>query len=73
GVTGALRASDEDGLEMLCQLRVAQARRAGQQEESIRSLYQLRVAQDGWRGAQKRNLYKESSFSDLAEFFLARA
>ncbi|MCI74848.1 hypothetical protein A2U01_0096112, partial [Trifolium medium] len=40
-------ASAEDGLEMLCQLRVAQERmerRAGQQEESIRSLCHLRVA-----------------------------
>ncbi|MCI87211.1 hypothetical protein A2U01_0108492 [Trifolium medium] len=48
GVAGALRASAEDGLKMLCQLRVAQermARHASQQEESIRSLCHLCVAQ----------------------------
>ncbi|MCI78411.1 hypothetical protein A2U01_0099681, partial [Trifolium medium] len=47
-VAGTLRASAEDGWEMLCQLRVAHewiARRAGQQEGSIRSLCHLRVAQ----------------------------
>ncbi|MCI47959.1 hypothetical protein A2U01_0069201, partial [Trifolium medium] len=48
GDAGALRASAEDRLELLCQLRVAQermARRASQGEESIRSLCHLRVAQ----------------------------
>ncbi|MCI66536.1 hypothetical protein A2U01_0087794, partial [Trifolium medium] len=48
GVAGALRALAENGVEMLCQLRVAResmARRAGQQEGSIRNLCHLRVAQ----------------------------
>ncbi|MCI28566.1 hypothetical protein A2U01_0049767, partial [Trifolium medium] len=62
----ARHASQREGcIRSLCQLLVAHlhmARRAP-------SKFITRVAHIRWRGAQIRNLYKESSFSDLKRFF----